>query len=284
VCSPKWRIDVNDLGQSLGMSFSSAFEEAILSGNKFRDVLKGLLDDILRILVRTTISAPLASAAGDFFSGMFGGARASGGPVSAGTTYLVGEKGPELFTPDASGAILDHKKTNRIIETAQALKERAQEKESSHSAFIRGSSIAGFSERITNNIKSHAANFSSILPQMFGRPRPDAPSLLALEFAGFRASGGPVRPGKAYVVGEKGPELFAPSTAGTIIPGGGGVQVNIINNVGAEISTRQVDTPQGPGIEVMIDRAVAQKLSERGSASNTAMRSTFGARQALTGR
>lgn len=31
--------------------------------------------------------------------------RAAGGPVSAGTSYLVGERGPELFTPGASGAI-----------------------------------------------------------------------------------------------------------------------------------------------------------------------------------
>lgn len=33
-------------------------------------------------------------------------ARASGGPVGAGQTYLVGEQGPELFTPRSSGAIL----------------------------------------------------------------------------------------------------------------------------------------------------------------------------------
>jgi hypothetical protein len=31
--------------------------------------------------------------------------RAAGGPVAGGTSYLVGEKGPELFTPGASGAI-----------------------------------------------------------------------------------------------------------------------------------------------------------------------------------
>lgn len=31
--------------------------------------------------------------------------EAAGGPVSGGTTYLVGEKGPELFTPGQSGAI-----------------------------------------------------------------------------------------------------------------------------------------------------------------------------------
>lgn len=34
------------------------------------------------------------------------GARADGGPVSAGRTYLVGERGPELFTPRQSGAIV----------------------------------------------------------------------------------------------------------------------------------------------------------------------------------
>ncbi|MFM0256104.1 phage tail tape measure protein [Paraburkholderia sediminicola] len=34
------------------------------------------------------------------------GARASGGPVAGGNTYLVGEKGPELFTPDSSGSIV----------------------------------------------------------------------------------------------------------------------------------------------------------------------------------
>ncbi len=34
------------------------------------------------------------------------GARAGGGPVDAGRTYLVGENGPELFTPTENGAIL----------------------------------------------------------------------------------------------------------------------------------------------------------------------------------
>ncbi|HVZ90066.1 MAG TPA: hypothetical protein VG843_00315, partial [Rhizomicrobium sp.] len=37
--------------------------------------------------------------------GNIGGMLASGGPVAAGETYLVGEQGPELFTPSTSGAI-----------------------------------------------------------------------------------------------------------------------------------------------------------------------------------
>lgn len=34
------------------------------------------------------------------------GARAAGGPVNRGLTYLVGEQGPELFTPNRSGNIV----------------------------------------------------------------------------------------------------------------------------------------------------------------------------------
>lgn len=37
---------------------------------------------------------------------VFGGARADGGPVSSGTPYLVGERGPEMFVPRSSGTII----------------------------------------------------------------------------------------------------------------------------------------------------------------------------------
>lgn len=37
-------------------------------------------------------------------------ARAMGGPVTGGTTYLIGEQGPELFTPGASGIITPNDK------------------------------------------------------------------------------------------------------------------------------------------------------------------------------
>lgn len=46
-----------------------------------------------------------------------------------------------------------------------------------------------------------------------------------------RATGGPVRSGTPYMVGERGPEMFVPSTAGKIVPnremGGGGAVFNI---------------------------------------------------------
>lgn len=40
-------------------------------------------------------------------------------------------------------------------------------------------------------------------------------------FGGFRQHGGPVSPGKAYVVGEKGPEMLVPSSPGHVVPNGG---------------------------------------------------------------
>lgn len=49
-------------------------------------------------------------------------------------------------------------------------------------------------------------------------------------FGGFRAGGGPVDAGKAYVVGEKRPEIFVPSTAGRIVPsvGSGSPGVSVV--------------------------------------------------------
>jgi hypothetical protein len=35
----------------------------------------------------------------------FAGARADGGPVTAGGSYLVGERGPEIFRPQTNGQI-----------------------------------------------------------------------------------------------------------------------------------------------------------------------------------
>lgn len=44
-------------------------------------------------------------------------------------------------------------------------------------------------------------------------------------FGGAKAEGGPVTPGKGYIVGENGPEWFMPKTAGTIVPNGAGAPV-----------------------------------------------------------
>lgn len=66
----------------------------------------------------------------------------------------------------------------------------------------------------------------------------------ALGFGGGRADGGPVSSGTAYVVGERGPELFVPGRSGTIIPNGrsSGNTINVtVNGAIDPISTaRQI--------------------------------------------
>ncbi|MGH7028001.1 phage tail tape measure protein [Brevundimonas sp.] len=64
----------------------------------------------------------------------------------------------------------------------------------------------------------------------------DAISAVMSSFGGARAEGGPVLGGGAYLVGERGPEVFRPAGAGSIeaVGGGGGLTVNVSLDGGAQ--------------------------------------------------
>ena len=64
----------------------------------------------------------------------------------------------------------------------------------------------------------------------------DAIAAVMSGFGGARAEGGPVLGGGAYLVGERGPEVFRPAGAGSIEPmgGGAGVTVNVSVDGGAQ--------------------------------------------------
>jgi len=112
----------NSVARDLGFTFQSAFEDAIIGGEGLRDVFKGLLQDITRVILRTAITAPIGNAIGSAIGSIsFGGARAGGGPVSAGSAYLVGESGPELFFPGRSGMIAAGGGPQVIIEDHRGL-------------------------------------------------------------------------------------------------------------------------------------------------------------------
>ena len=56
------------------------------------------------------------------------GARASGGPVQAGKSYLVGEEGMEIFTPDTSGRIIPNDKVRSgVVSTATEVTQPVQQ-------------------------------------------------------------------------------------------------------------------------------------------------------------
>ena len=51
-----------NIGKELGLTFSSAFEDAVIGGKKFSEVLDSLAQDIEKLLLRRTVTDPLMSA------------------------------------------------------------------------------------------------------------------------------------------------------------------------------------------------------------------------------
>jgi len=64
--------------------------------------------------------------------------------------------------------------------------------------------------------------------------------LVAGLFGGSRQFGGPVDPGRAFLVGERGPELFVPTQTGVILPTGEGLGPTITFNVASGVDEGQV--------------------------------------------
>jgi len=102
------------LAEDVGLVFASAFEDAIASGESFRDMLKGLLQDLLKLVARKAVTEPLVkfvtgmfadSANGNVFAGP-GISAYSGSVVSQPTIFpfangigLMGEAGKEAVLP-----------------------------------------------------------------------------------------------------------------------------------------------------------------------------------------
>jgi len=107
------QVEQNRLGNEAGQIIASGFEDAILAGEKLSDVLKQVARDLIRLVFQNVVTAPLAAGIGGAINAAFGGFRANGGPVSSGSPYIVGERGPELFVPRASGSIVSNSNMNQ---------------------------------------------------------------------------------------------------------------------------------------------------------------------------
>lgn len=106
--------------QQAASNIQSAFADFLFDpfSNGLKGMVKGFIDAIRRMIAELMASYLLRQ----FFQWMsgFGGfagsvgtaavkaltGRAMGGPVSSGTPYMVGERGPELFVPGSSGTIV----------------------------------------------------------------------------------------------------------------------------------------------------------------------------------
>lgn len=114
--------DADDIGRSLGLTFSSAFEDAIIKGKEFREILQAIAQDIARLIIRKSITEPVGAAVtnslkGVSFSGIFdsifGGSSASAarpGVMSSASGPLYSANGNVFFggnvVPFAAGGVV----------------------------------------------------------------------------------------------------------------------------------------------------------------------------------
>lgn len=109
-----------DMQRFAGQALSGFLSDIVSGGRNAQEALMNLLKRLSEVMLQAALlgDGPLGGIFGmkgqggapggliGALFGSFGGARATGGPVTAGTSYLVGERGPELFTARSSGMIV----------------------------------------------------------------------------------------------------------------------------------------------------------------------------------
>lgn len=105
--------ELKDAIRGWGTEFTDVMANSIMTGKfQFKDLANSIIKDLIRIQIQKSITDPLVKAGTSFMDSIFSGtsgARAMGGPVTAGKSYLVGENGPEIFTPGMNGGITSNK-------------------------------------------------------------------------------------------------------------------------------------------------------------------------------
>ena len=115
-------------------SMGAAIERFVRTGKlSIKDFTKSVIQDMLIMQMKLQAMALVRALIGGFSTSMrYGtnigsqqtsmlaaqdfGMRANGGPVSGGTPYIVGERGPEMFVPSGSGTIIpNHSMSNQSV-------------------------------------------------------------------------------------------------------------------------------------------------------------------------
>ena len=89
--------------EMIAQRFSETIADVVVEGRSLRDVFSGVAKEIAKAAINAAIIGPLTGFLSKTFGGLLG--KHQGGPVGAGVSYIVGERGPEIFTPRSAGEI-----------------------------------------------------------------------------------------------------------------------------------------------------------------------------------
>lgn len=104
--------------QSVMGNMESALDNFVRTGKlSFKSLARSIIQDLIAIQLKASATGLFKSLFGMYAGGGFGtgnaygnldlgGFLAEGGPASANTPYVVGERGPELFVPRSSGTVI----------------------------------------------------------------------------------------------------------------------------------------------------------------------------------
>ena len=93
------------INRTIGDGLQRGIEGLIKGTESLNDVLSDVLGQLGSMFINAGISG-LAGPGGAFGAKGLPGYRAEGGPISAGSPYIVGEEGPELVIPQSSGTVI----------------------------------------------------------------------------------------------------------------------------------------------------------------------------------
>ena len=93
-----------EIGNDIATGISDALVDAIQGTRSLGEAARAIVNDLASSLLRLGINTLLKRSFGGIFSNLPG--LANGGRASAGRSYLVGERGPEIFTPKSSGTVI----------------------------------------------------------------------------------------------------------------------------------------------------------------------------------
>lgn len=286
-------------------AFTTGFTNAITGAENFADAIKSMaksvVDDLIRMAVQYYItqeifgaivnafkpSAPTTTATSNPINDPFGDRQlARGGVATAGRPYLVGEKGAELFTPNRTGRVLSYRDLMSLLDGG--MKDGAQGDQKNNLVKF------DMPELKDNVVQLQIPDLEPLSVEKIELPNLKPISVGKVEVPDFKpltlekldvpdlkqvveipqyADGGVATGGKPYLVGEKGAELFVPSSTGRVVPndqlGGGGVTVvqNINVTTGVQQTVRAEIATLLPQISNAAKAAVADSRMRGGGFS-----------------